>query len=289
MANAQGGSHAPLGIIWALLAFSILGGVFIYARLHGCSRFLASLCCLSLLTIPLFENHLIVQGYAELPLITLVTLATIWLSIERRRHDKKFVALAIILAVIAIYTKNTGFFYGLSIITAHFMRSLSEKIGERFSVPLKIAFCCTGIALALLFCILVVIVLSLKIDLTGITLAGYASLSQSPSLMVLTNMIGALVLNSTFGIAALLFLAYCATIYFKARTSSADLFLLFLCLFYFLGAIAVLHTDHGSMFGSWGSDTSYSRVLLPMIALAPILLVHMIADIKPNTTQRPEL
>lgn len=288
MANAQGESYSALGSIWALLAFSTLGGVFIYAKLHGCSRFSASFCCLLFLTIPLFENHLILQGYAELPLISLVTLATIWLSIKRRTHDKKFVALAIALAVIAIYTKNTGFFYSLSIIAAHVMRLLSEKIGERFSVPLKIAFCYTSIALALLFCISVVVVLSLKINLAGITLAGYASFTQSPSFMVLANMIGALVLNSTFGISALLFLTYFAMIYFKAKTTSADLFLVFLCLFYFLGAIAVQLTDHGSMFGSWGSDTSYSRVLLPMIALAPILLVHMIADIKPNTTQRLE-
>ena len=110
MANAQGESHAALGSIWALLAFSTLGGVFIYAKLHGCSLFFASFCCLLLLTMPLFENHLILQAYAELPLISLVTLATIWLSIARRTHDEKFVALAIALAIIAIYTKNTGFF-----------------------------------------------------------------------------------------------------------------------------------------------------------------------------------
>jgi hypothetical protein len=285
MANAQEASHAALASIWAMLACSTLGGIFVYARLRGCSTFLASLCALFLLTMPLYENHLLLIGYAELPLISLTTLSTIWLAIGRETPNQQYVALAIVLAVIAIYTKNTGFFYGVSIISAHFLCLLCEKISERVDIPLRTAFIWLILVLVCLSCTSVVTVLTLKISLSDINLAGYASFTKPPTFLVFKNVLTALVLKTSFSVSILLFLAYLLAVSFTPRISATSLFLALLCLIYFFGAVAIQLTDHGSEFGAWNSDTSYSRALLPMIALAPLLLAQMMADIKSDIKQ----
>ncbi len=285
MANAQGASYPVLASIWAMLACSTLGGIFLYAKMRGCSTFSASLCSLLLLTMPLYENHLLLTGYAELPLITLTTLATIWLVIGRESHNRILVALAIMLALITIYMKNTGYFYGGSIISAYFLSLLCKKVSDRFAIPLKTACIWIILALISLSCASIVAVLSLGISLDDINLAGYASFTQPATHLILKNILSALVVKASFSVSILLFLAYLLTISFAPRITATAVFLAFLCLIYFLGAIAIQLTDHGSEFGAWNSDSSYTRVLLPMMALAPLLLAQMIADIKPCTKQ----
>ncbi len=285
IANAQGASYPALASIWAMLACSTLGGIFVYAKMRGCSIFSASLCSLLLLTMPLYENHLLLAGYAELPLITLTTLATIWFVIGRDSSNQILIVLAILLASIAIYTKNTGFFYGGSIISAHFLSLLCEKVGNRFAIPLKTAFIRVILVLASLFCSSMLAMLFLDIRLDDINLAGYASFTQPATHLMLKNIFSALVEKGSFSVSTLLFSIYLLTISVSPRITTTNIFLTFLCLIYFLGAIAIQFTDHGSEFGAWNSDTSYTRVLLPMLALAPLLLAQMIADIKPGTKQ----
>ena len=119
------------------------------------------------------------------------------------------------------------------------------------------------------------------IAVTEITFASYASFTNDINLLgALKNMIFALLANASFGICVPLFMIYIgwgtARLRGRKNVDASEFFLLLLCLVYLWGALLIQLTNHGSEFGGIDNDTSYSRTLIPIFAITPILLIHIL-------------
>lgn len=277
-------SDAGLGALvpWLLCAYSmalIAGG---YAWYRSRSPVVALLAALSLVSLPLLENHILLPGYGELFLAAALVSACALMALAMAERSAVLLALGMVSACSAAYLKNTGVAYA-AIPLAAWAVALLFVHSRKALLALIVIFGASvywvwqsGIAVDV-----GPVVLSFDADVKALRFGGHRLVLDLPgwSTYFSTELTSRL-LNQSFQVAFLVFaLAWAASPLALQRERTDQklyLFLLLACTFVFVLLSLSLLTDYGLRYATPGADTGHSRFSLPAFALLPLILGELL-------------
>jgi hypothetical protein len=147
MLGAGTPDHSLLYLPWWLLAVSIGLAIYGHLRLAGCSVTMAIVACYLLLSMPYFNVHTALVGYADIWLAAAFSMAIFALREWRCDAQKGYAILCLILAFTCTQLKMPGIVLGL-IVLAVYLRALLNWSGK---TELAVGLLVAGLIGGLLF------------------------------------------------------------------------------------------------------------------------------------------
>ena len=269
---------APLMLMSISLACTVWG----WSRLCGGTIFESVSLTYFALSIPIVEVHSKVVGYADLPLGIAYALSAVALALSVSGYGLKFFVISLVLAVLVLSLKNTGFIYSLSLFGMLLLVALPRifKITSRGFLVVLLTFLVLPFLLVLVIPNFIIEIfgfnLGYSLDANSIYVGGRALVMRYTSAYELgLNLITAYVINQSYSV--LLAAAVLASLYLLHRgrnwtfekKSAAILFAA--STWAFLVNAASQFTQYGFVHATPGSDTGLSRfsmtIFLPLIFL----------------------
>lgn len=264
----------PWFLLWISAGLIVAG----FSSLIGLSIFVSFLLGLVTITVPLFENHSLIPGYADFIVAVgfLAAAAVQALSLERPQNKSIFM-LGLILSGALLFFKNTGFFYSFILLANLFAYKFNI-----FKIEIVLFF-------LVAFSLFLYKIYLGDFAMLEIPFVGYVDIHEKSAFLfkkklsivgqapadVTINQIYALLINLSFSIHFVIFL-FSTLLVGKAcgRTHR------YLSSCFFLGIIFLTlsqFTDHGFIYAVPGNDTGNSRFTLPILLLVPLLTASCVA------------
>lgn len=275
----------PRGILWVLISISGATLVALLARPDPTIWMIGFLSCLSL---PLYENHALIYGYAEI-LVTLTLLAATYAVgyfFVPGRTRIRAAALLITSLFFLSQTRNTGWVYSAAVIFSAFSVGIivsTYKCNRPWYLRCSSSVFCGSIALITMFFLLVYVG---ELDRYRV------AINFGRFDLAVRNVIYAHHVNLSFSIFPLAFVLLAFSIPFSQFLRSDVYFLSFFTVSTVVFALLLmgqLVVDHAFEHAVPGGDTGNSRFSLPMVTCmvgALIRAVALITSISPKTTVR---
>ena len=269
------GFSSMIMVPWLFIAVTIGIGVYGYALLISQSKFFSALMLYCVLTIPLFENHALIAGYAEIFLTAACVLSVIWFQLSLFKNSLVFAAFGAVTACLSVFIKNTGLFYSAALILAYAFIQLYLRNQRLLLLIVLMLLLCIGYLFAFGFSI-EYFGLKLSLEVQEETRVLHAAGWKMPFAYngltaVIRNEVYSLFINKSFSIVATTSLL----ILFFTKKNIEIKILVFYCLAILLMlAGSQLWFDYGFKHAVPSSDTGNSRFSLPLIAIAMLLLPH---------------
>lgn len=237
--------------------------------------------CLLASTIPLVENHILIAGYAEIPLGLVMVAATVTAVIAINERSLTLIMASVVLPIISIFLKGAGPVYLLAPLLA-----LLAVWLMRIKFREQLAFfgsCLAGaIYIAREGCILQISghALGYDAELGAFLLPGRQPMELFfPSVSdLLSNLFHSRILKSSFSLSSLIgILAFIEVIRTRKNKSAPTLQIIFFtfCLLLVEQLISQF-TYYGFRFATPDNDTGFSRFSLPAFMLIPVLVASLI-------------
>lgn len=232
------------------------------------------------ISVPLFENHVLISGYAELLVALAMMASSVFAAIAIQERARGIMAVALAMALIPVFLKNTGPAYALAPIVASGFVWFAYPHARR---AVALTFVC---AMAVIFIWNQGFLfqhgdlrLAYDADNKVITFGlRQLELITPPVSEVLANEIQSRLLNSSFSI-SLVAICLCFIVSWKASATPITVPLAFvIAVFTALLAQQFLSqfTEYGLKYAGIDSDTGLSRFSLPAFMLAPILAATLL-------------
>ena len=267
---------------WPLFAAASFLALYGYLRFLGASRSYSALFAYLLVATPLFENHVIEPGYADMLVNTIVIIAVILLAVALRAQCWCCFLLALCFTFMPVTLKNTGVYYALIPLSAVFVAACM-RLSRGGAFFLWLAGISVGTFL-LSTSWNVYFFGNIGLDLqTGIATFGSKtlniSLAQLPS--ALEAIWVSYFVNQSFSVwigagLIIVFVKVLQTMWRPTEQAIADAsdqsVVIAIAFCFALGTMAAsLLTDYGLRFGRPDNDTGHSRFSMPVAGLGLVL------------------
>lgn len=276
---------------WPWLSMTVSGALIIYgASLSlGNNKFLSKLLFLGAVIMPLASNHSFLAGYAELFVATgLLSGAALISEYLRSGSLSAMIAgLASCLSLMAV--KNTGFGYALlpflALVIVYFYRRSNILLYCLLAAPV---LCLLAVALATQNGgVFIVADIGFNFDQTYFSLGGKKLYFTIPDIALLSEIyIASLLKNKSFSIMAITVI--CCLIATGVQGTKKNPTMLFLSIILasgFLGTSLILFTDYGLAHAVPENDTGNSRLILPIMMHAYLVVAAALAHLPKNQPQ----
>ncbi|MEP1472101.1 MAG: hypothetical protein ABJK25_14090 [Halieaceae bacterium] len=234
---------------------------------------------MSLISLPLLENHTILAGYGEIFVAAAIVGGCALISIGITQSSRTFLVFGLFLLLCLPYIKNTGLAYAMPPIVAYAFVAIFFYSRRVF----------LGIAIAAIAFLAAIWQTGISVDLGILSIAfdseqriinfGGRELelnSVGTNELFLTE-ITSRVLNQSYHLGLSLFLLSCALLPLVSRQDrrfqSSYIFILLSCALLILMLWLSLFTDDGLRHALPGADTGHSRLSIPVFTLISLLLV----------------
>jgi hypothetical protein len=280
------------GLLWwplgALSTVAVVVGASTYTTDAPVFGFFGALL---LLTLPLYENQMVLGGYAESLLANAVVISTALLVAALRRNNWAATIMCVAVGAMPIFTKSSGLLYTLPILLALVFSKLPLVIYRKY-FPLALGFALVIFSATVIFGFdfsFGEVLVSWSPSTGTITFAGRSEVLNFESAgQIVTNLSRAYFANSSFSLAfcALLITSLVCVGPLLSRQErqivapTFAFFLVFIILLTFL--LATQLTDYGQAIAGPQSDTGNSRFTLPLMALVSLVPCVAALSLRPK-------
>ena len=271
-AEAAGGNNFIL-LPWLLMTLSLQVALVAFSILVSGSTALGLLLAMGAVTVPLMENHVLLAGYAELPITVFLSLscALIAAGILERRMDYQVLGAMLALALISF--KGSGVLYALLPLMGLLLTYCYEgsRAYKYFFLGLLVAGCCL---------VIFAVVFQVNGNLYGFDGLRFRAFGWRTGLTDVTaaeiarNIIYAYGINSSFSLLIIIFMA-AASLSFSGHLDRSALFLILTISVGLIILAATQLTSYGFRHARVGFDTGNSRFSLPVVMLVWLIIPYV--------------
>ena len=282
------GSHAgwlsSWSYIWICCAL-VTGG---FVRLASGNDLISCLALYLYLSLPLFENHASLIGYADFWNLALVTSGCAYLAMYILSHDMRFAVLGFVLALSPLLIKNTGILYSIAVLGPFGLILLKGRYSN-YLVPIVII--CLLSLTALIFIDIDFTFLGKRYSLDFkdnalIRFGGYElSFIYYPVVSILRNQLWSIFINQSFSTAGLFIIVVLVFVSFivlqmRMRNLAVASSYLTASIYIVMSSIGVilvfslpqLITEYSAAFAEPGSDIGNSRFIMSFATVGILVL-----------------
>lgn len=259
-----GASYFSWWLVWLSIVITVYG----YTRALTDNRNASALTAAASASVPLLTNHALLGGYAEIFLAASVAGATALLALSLKEHNRGLALLGLILALSCIALKNTGFIFSGCVVLGYLV---CLAINHGFAKWL------IGLTAVLAVSAGLFVITAGEQPPTFEIGSRQLTLKLTNAAFILRNELISLFYNASFSIAALLLIAP-LMIFGSAggpqkNIELASLLMPWLTSLILLGMLCASQlTDYGFLYAIPGNDTGNSRLSLPLIICALLIL-----------------
>ena len=293
--SSQMGKLASNGYVvisaWALLAASNIAIIFGAALALTKNIHIAAVSSLLYATIPLIENHTSLYGYAELPITTMILASTALFLCGSIDNQRFLWILGCLCAATCVALKNTGGIY----MTIPVIGALFSLLICLWTAKVRVPLISSTLTLVPLFSLLAMVLFFMYLGASsyGVFFFGgyYLAVQDQSVSQVFEILYAATVSNASFQICGLMIFLGILSLFRRPMPMSCDISDI-VCITTMLTGVLVgiltLFVDYMAPYSSPGSDTSFSRFLIPILSLTPLVFASIAANLR-NGTRVPDL
>lgn len=263
--------------MWMLMSFTSLLAISSYAREKGLSIIVMVGVCLTGLTTPLLENHMVLAGYAELAVGVSLLLSHVSFANWMRAPQTKYLFLlpAIYFSIVPLLMKNIGYIYSALFITAVIFSQLKARW-------ILVFFCVFLLSILLVLWQGFIVswgdsvLIAIRPEISRIIAGGYVMDINFPDLATVeASFTAAFLKNSSFNVyVVLISIAFWGWVTLPERQDSSSVIV---CIFLSSVWILIQFTDYGAGLVGEGEDILGSRFLVPASLFIPTIFVDILS------------
>lgn len=280
-----------LSLNWPLLRSCLLATIIVGLILEMSNRHstqsVGVLTAVLCITMPLVANHILLVGYAECLIATLLTLVCHFLLSVHAQSAKLNYLCALLVGACIVIIKDIGRFYVIGLSCTFIILQLVNSTHLQSSKSEKIRSC--HIKNFVIFMIIVTLGASQMLviipdDYYGwlLTFSGRSLPLSVPDISAaFESLVAAILLNQSFSVAFLLYAMMLSSTARNSQVRNREVHSAKAYLAMFIAVpICALLTPYGIKYGSPGSDTSFSRLFLVSAIPCAYLSAYIINRIK---------